>query len=78
MDASRLLLAEANADLVLEIAETYDGRGMSLLDLIQYGSLGLLRAAEKFNPDGGYEFGPFASFWVRQAINSAFRKKRMR
>lgn len=72
---ARARLIESNMRLVINIAKTYRNRSIPLEDLIQEGAIGLMQAAERFNPDKGFRFSTYATHWIRQAIGRAIDNK---
>jgi len=70
-DAARRRFIQCNLRLVVSVAKRYDGNGLTMLDLIQEGNLGLMRAVDKFDGDKGFKFSTYATWWIRQAIGRA-------
>ena len=74
-DEANAAIIRANLRLVVSVAKRYLGRGISFLDLIQEGNLGLLRAVNKFDPRRGYKFSTYATWWIRQSINRSIAEQ---
>jgi RNA polymerase primary sigma factor len=74
-DEANSAIIRANLRLVVSVAKRYLGRGISFLDLIQEGNLGLLRAVKKFDPRRGYKFSTYATWWIRQSINRSIAEQ---
>lgn len=74
-DLARKRLIQSNLRLVVSVAKRYQNKGMPLLDLIQEGNVGLIKAVEKFDPERGYKFSTYATWWIRQGITRALADK---
>ena len=74
-DAGRKRMIESNLRLVVKISRRYINRGLTLLDLIEEGNLGLIRAVEKFDPERGFRFSTYATWWIRQTIERAIKNQ---
>jgi RNA polymerase nonessential primary-like sigma factor len=70
-EAARKRMIESNLRLVVKISRRYTNRGLTLLDLVEEGNLGLIRAVEKFDPERGFRFSTYATWWIRQSIERA-------